>query len=262
MTGDGRVVATGPRRRHPGALDRPEPEPGLAQGRHGDRSSSPTTASCRRRRSAMTDPIALHDAAGGGDARRRRRRPARPTGRPQMDKAPARRCTTRRPATGGGKPGAEPGHASTSSSTPRKSPSPRRPSGSARPTKGAKKAGAAGVHRVRAVQADAGDVLRRHRQARTAVVVEAVEKLFGCCVPTEKSAGQKKPTPPLVVLHWGAIPASRPSSPRSAPSTPCSRSDGTPIRAICTRVAGGDAGRARQAEPDLGQRQVRRRCTG
>ena len=36
-------------------------------------------------------------------------------------------------------------------------------------------------------------------------VVEAVEKLFSCCVPTEESAGQKKPSPPLVVLQWGAI---------------------------------------------------------
>ena len=36
-------------------------------------------------------------------------------------------------------------------------------------------------------------------------VVEAVEKLFSCTVPTEESAGQKKPSPPLVVLHWGAI---------------------------------------------------------
>ena len=35
-------------------------------------------------------------------------------------------------------------------------------------------------------------------------VVEAVEKLFSCTVPTEESAGQKKPSPPLVVLHWGA----------------------------------------------------------
>ena len=36
-------------------------------------------------------------------------------------------------------------------------------------------------------------------------VVEAVEQLFSCCIPTEESAGQNKPSPPLVVLHWGAI---------------------------------------------------------
>ena len=36
-------------------------------------------------------------------------------------------------------------------------------------------------------------------------VVEAVEKLFSCCVPTEESRGKNKPSPPLVVLHWGEI---------------------------------------------------------
>ena len=29
--------------------------------------------------------------------------------------------------------------------------------------------------------------------------------LFSCCVPTEESLSSKKPTPPLVVLHWGSI---------------------------------------------------------
>ena len=36
-------------------------------------------------------------------------------------------------------------------------------------------------------------------------VVKAVEALLSCCVATPKSAGQKKATPPLVVLHWGTI---------------------------------------------------------
>ena len=36
-------------------------------------------------------------------------------------------------------------------------------------------------------------------------VVKAVEQLFACCIPTEQSHGQKKPTPPLVVLHWGKV---------------------------------------------------------
>lgn len=66
-----------------------------------------------------------------------------------------------------------------------------------------------------------------------ASVVTAVEKLFSCCVPTEESAGQKKPSPPLVVLHWGSV-SSFPAfvTSVSAKYTLFS-SDGTPIRATC-----------------------------
>jgi nucleoid-associated protein YgaU len=35
-------------------------------------------------------------------------------------------------------------------------------------------------------------------------VVEAVEQLFSCCIPTEESLA-KTPSPPTVVLHWGSI---------------------------------------------------------
>ncbi len=65
-------------------------------------------------------------------------------------------------------------------------------------------------------------------------VVKAVELLLSCCVATEKSAGQKKPTPPIVVLHWGSI-SSFPAfvTSVSAKFTLFS-SDGTPIRAVCS----------------------------
>jgi nucleoid-associated protein YgaU len=65
-------------------------------------------------------------------------------------------------------------------------------------------------------------------------VVEAVEKLFSCCVPTKHSVEQKKPTPPLVVLHWGKT-SSFPAyvSSVSAKYTLFS-TDGTPIRALCS----------------------------
>src|SRR6478672_2963829 len=36
-------------------------------------------------------------------------------------------------------------------------------------------------------------------------VVEAVEKLFSCCIATEKTHANDKPMPPLVVFKWGAI---------------------------------------------------------
>ena len=64
-------------------------------------------------------------------------------------------------------------------------------------------------------------------------VVAAVEQLFGCCVPTAESRGNKKASPPLVVLKWGrtrSFPAYVKSV--SAKYTLFS-SDGTPIRATC-----------------------------
>ncbi len=65
-------------------------------------------------------------------------------------------------------------------------------------------------------------------------VVAAVEMLFSCTVPTEKSVGQKKPSPPLVVLHWGPI-ASFPAfvTSVSAKYTLFS-AGGLPIRALCS----------------------------
>ena len=41
-------------------------------------------------------------------------------------------------------------------------------------------------------------------------VVDAVEKLFSCCVPLEKTVSEKKPMPPLVVFKWGGVTAFRP----------------------------------------------------
>jgi len=65
-------------------------------------------------------------------------------------------------------------------------------------------------------------------------VVDAVEQLFACCVPTEESRGQKKASPPLVKLHWGKV-TGFPAFVTSVQAkytlfTP----DGTPIRAVCS----------------------------
>ncbi|WP_432947678.1 peptidase M23 [Kribbella sp. CA-253562] len=65
-------------------------------------------------------------------------------------------------------------------------------------------------------------------------VVKTAEKLFACCVPTDGSLGKNKPTPPLVVFHWGAV-SSFPAyiaqvSAKYTLFTP----DGTPVRAVCT----------------------------
>jgi len=36
-------------------------------------------------------------------------------------------------------------------------------------------------------------------------VVDAVEALFACCVPTRESLDAKKPSPPWVIFHWGGL---------------------------------------------------------
>lgn len=65
-------------------------------------------------------------------------------------------------------------------------------------------------------------------------VVKAVEKLFACCVPTEKSRQSKKGSPPWVIFHWGGM-TSFPAFMSSVTAkytlfTP----SGTPVRAVCT----------------------------
>lgn len=38
-----------------------------------------------------------------------------------------------------------------------------------------------------------------------AKVVETVEKLFACCVPTDETHGKMKAAPPWVIFHWGGL---------------------------------------------------------
>jgi nucleoid-associated protein YgaU len=78
-------------------------------------------------------------------------------------------------------------------------------------------------------------------------------------VATEESAGQKKPSPPLVVLHWGSI-SSFPAfvTSVSAKFTLFS-SDGTPIRAVCSVSMEEMPGEEfRKQNPTSGSHEVRR----
>lgn len=65
-------------------------------------------------------------------------------------------------------------------------------------------------------------------------VVKTVEKLFSCCVPTEKSRQAKKGSPPWVIFSWGGLtgfPAYVSSvSAKYTLFTP----SGMPVRAVCT----------------------------
>ena len=65
-------------------------------------------------------------------------------------------------------------------------------------------------------------------------VVEPVEELFHCCVPTGHTQKERKATPPLVQLKWGAI-TSFPAFVTSVQAKYTLFSpDGTPIRATCS----------------------------
>jgi nucleoid-associated protein YgaU len=77
-------------------------------------------------------------------------------------------------------------------------------------------------------------------------VVKAVEKLFSCCVPTDKSRQARKGSPPWVVFHWGGM-TSFPGFVSSVTAkytlfTP----SGMPVRALCTltleEISGEQAG--------------------
>ncbi len=65
-------------------------------------------------------------------------------------------------------------------------------------------------------------------------VVEPVEALFRCCVPTEGTQQNKKAVPPLVQLSWGTI-VSFPAFITSVQAKyTLFAPDGTPIRATCS----------------------------
>jgi len=65
-------------------------------------------------------------------------------------------------------------------------------------------------------------------------VVEPVEELFRCCVPTDDTVQNKKAVPPLVQLSWGTI-VSFPAFITSVQAKyTLFAPDGTPIRATCS----------------------------
>jgi hypothetical protein len=65
-------------------------------------------------------------------------------------------------------------------------------------------------------------------------VVEAVDNLFRCCVPTDKTVTSKKPMPPLVVFKWGGIESFPAFVTQVQAKYTRFKTDGTPIRAVCT----------------------------
>jgi hypothetical protein len=64
-------------------------------------------------------------------------------------------------------------------------------------------------------------------------VVESVEQLFACCVPTEESRAKKKASPPLVVFHWGKVRGFSGFVTSVSAKYTLFSPDGTPVRAVC-----------------------------
>ena len=89
-------------------------------------------------------------------------------------------------------------------------------------------------------------------------VVTAVEKLFSCCVPTEKTANEDKPVPPLVVFNWGNITSFPAFVTQVSAKYTLFSSGGTPIRAVCSVTLEEMPGEEGQQNPTSGSLAVRR----
>jgi nucleoid-associated protein YgaU len=65
-------------------------------------------------------------------------------------------------------------------------------------------------------------------------VVKAVEKLFGCVVPTDQTLGDKRGSPPWVVLRWGVLNSFTAIVTGVTAKFTLFTPGGLPVRAICT----------------------------
>lgn len=175
----------------------------------------------------MTQPVALMSSAGGGGVSAPS--PSGDTSRPQMEKAVLKLYD---PTPSGGSPGAERGSIAFQFN-PKEVTIQKSAKWERKTAKGAKKAGPPEFSGAEPCKLTL-EMFFDASGSQDGSVVKAVEELFACTVPTEESAGQKKPSPPLVVLHWGAI-ASFPAfvTSVSAKYTLFS-SGGLPIRALCS----------------------------
>ena len=200
---------------------------------------------------ALMTSAALADVTQPGDKSPGGGKPVK--GRPQMDKA---RLTLYDPSPGGSagaKRGVVPFQFNPKEVTITKSAKWER-----KPTKGSKKAGPPEFTGAEPAKMTL-EMFFDATTAQDGSVVKAVEALLACCVPTEESVGHKKPSPPIVVLHWGST-ASFPAfvTSVSAKFTLFS-SDGTPIRAVCSVQLEEMPGEEfRKQNPTSGSYEVRR----
>ncbi|BBZ62451.1 CIS tube protein [Mycolicibacterium monacense] len=102
-----------------------------------------------------------------------------------------------------------------------------------KPVKGAKQAGPpefSGADPCKLTLEMFFDATLKHTDS----VVDAVEKLFSCCVPVEKSRNAKKPMPPLVVFKWGNVTSFPAFVTQVSAKYTRFAPNGVPIRAVCS----------------------------
>lgn len=64
-------------------------------------------------------------------------------------------------------------------------------------------------------------------------VVKSVERLFACCVPTEKSRQGRKGSPPWVIFQWGGLTSFAAYVSEVRATYKLFTPGGTPVRAVC-----------------------------
>ena len=205
----------------------------------------------------MNQPIALMTAAGTRASGLGAPSPSGDTSRPQMQRAVLRMYDPSPSKSGsGGTPGASRGEVKFQFN-PKEVSITKAAKWERKTAKGAKKAGPpefSGSEPCKLTVEMFFDATATHDGS----VVRAVESLFSCCVPTEESAGQKKPSPPLVVLHWGSI-SSFPAFVTSVSAKYTLFSpEGTPIRALCNVALEEMPDEPWRQNPTSGGRSVRR----
>jgi hypothetical protein len=205
----------------------------------------------------MTKPIALMSSAGGAGTPAPA--PAGDRSRPQLEKAVLKLYDPTPSGGGGGAPGGERGSVPFQFN-PKEVTIQKTAKWERKTAKGAKKAGPpefSGSEPCKLTMEMFFDSSGKHDGS----VVEAVEKLFSCCVPTDESMNSKKPTPPLVVLHWGKV-ASFPAFVTSVSAKYTLFSpDGIPIRALCSVAMEEMPNEPWRQNPTSGSEAVRRSHT-
>ena len=203
----------------------------------------------------MTKPIALQTASGGklllpGEPHERSA-----SGRVTMQKATLKLYAPE-PAPGGSKPGAPLG-ALEFQFNPKEVTIAKTAKWERKPAKGSKTAGPPEFSGADPCKLTL-EMFFDATATQDGAVVEAVEKLFACCVPTEESQGKKKPSPPLVVLHWGKVSSFASFVTSVSAKYTLFSADGMPIRAVCSVAMEEMPGEPFKQNPTSGGYDVRR----
>ncbi|EST36974.1 hypothetical protein N566_15430 [Streptomycetaceae bacterium MP113-05] len=89
-------------------------------------------------------------------------------------------------------------------------------------------------------------------------VVESVEKLLACCVPTSETRQQQRSSPPWVVFHWGGLTGFPGYVSKVQVNYTLFTSSGVPVRAVCRVTAEEISGETKGQNPTSGALQARR----